>query len=150
MCILDVYRPFFHIHELGQHVESSSKNSESKSKSLSLFNTSRPWLTSFPLCFGQLIYGYDKSSSVLGQTRQLHKDTASTIDLRESMRLHAFSVKRFLEFINKTDPKLTSRSELVSRLKGVLLALEYHDLTSQTLLNQQQNLLSLVGANRIH
>jgi hypothetical protein len=151
MCLLDIYGSLFYIHQLGQHMESSSEESKPKSKGLSPFTYEKHLsLTTSLLALKKLIYSYDESSSVLEQTRQLHKDTASTIDLRESMRLHTFSVKRFLEFIDKTDPKLTSRSELMSRLRGVLLGLDYHDLTSNTLLEQQQNLLSLVGSNYIH
>jgi hypothetical protein len=83
---------------------------------------------------------------VLEQTEQLHKDTATTIDLRESMRLHVFSAKHFLAAIKQTSSGLASRSTLISRIQNVLLRLEYYELTSSTLLEQQQNLLGLVGS----
>lgn len=77
------------------------------------------------------------------QTRDLYRDTATTIDLRESMRLHSFSMKHFLESIKEQGSDLAMPDDLIIRFKNTLLRLEYYDLTLATLLAQQENLLSL-------
>lgn len=61
------------------------------------------------------------------------------------MRLQSFSVTHFLRSMQEVNANLATESQLVGRLKNVLLKLEYYDLTSATLLNQQENLLSLVS-----
>jgi hypothetical protein len=63
------------------------------------------------------------------------------------MRLQSFSIKHFLECIKSTTLDLASRSDLIGRMQNTLLRLEYYELTSATLLDQQENLLSLVGAD---
>lgn len=85
---------------------------------------------------------------VLEQTQELHRDTATTIDLQESLRLQSFSMKHFLENIKSTTLDLPARAELISRMQSALLRLEYYDLTSAALLAQQENLLNLVSEPR--
>ena len=65
------------------------------------------------------------------------------------MRLHKFSHTQSLTAISKHTVEQTfeqsQRPLLSARVKDMLLRLEYYDMTSQTLLNQQQNLLGLVS-----
>lgn len=77
------------------------------------------------------------------QTRDLYRDTATTIDLRESMRLHSFSMKHFLQLIKEHSSDVTVPKDFTNRVRNALLRLEYDDLTSATLLAQQENLLNL-------
>lgn len=73
----------------------------------------------------------------------IHKDTATTLALRESVRLHAASLKRFSECVIKL-PITKELKSLQDRLYDVSQLLEYYETTSLTILEQQQNLLSLV------
>jgi hypothetical protein len=75
---------------------------------------------------------------------ELHRTTAVLIDLRETMQLHKSSAKRFLEFLERTSPNLSSSLDLIQRSQDIILRLEYYDLTSITLVDQQRNLLNLV------
>lgn len=64
------------------------------------------------------------------------------------MRLHRFSVDSFIKSLNnhdKTSPDLPLRSALIGQLENILMQLDYYELTSLTLLDQQRNLLSLVS-----
>ncbi|KAK4150239.1 hypothetical protein C8A00DRAFT_37158 [Chaetomidium leptoderma] len=85
---------------------------------------------------------------IMENTKSLHRDTAATIDLRGSMRLQKFSIKYLHDAIARLAPRpdtasASSRSALVDRLQNMLVRLDYYELASQTLLSQQQNLLSL-------
>jgi hypothetical protein len=96
------------------------------------------------LILWQRVYTPDSTSSTLYQTRRLHRDTGTTLALRESIRLHAASLKRFSLGVDKLSD--TSRSaSLHERLDDVSQLLDYYELTSSTILEQQQNLLSLVS-----
>ncbi|PMD31721.1 hypothetical protein L207DRAFT_519074 [Hyaloscypha variabilis F] len=91
----------------------------------------------------KILHETERLTPVVEQTRNLHRDTATTIDLRESMRLHSFSMKHFLESIKEQSSDLAMRDDLIIRCKNTLVRLEYYDLTSATLLAQQENLLGL-------
>jgi len=97
----------------------------------------------------KIVFEHRHGCPALEQTTHLHQDTAVTIDLKGSMRLHKFSHAHFLGAIrNKLSdqsPDQSQRSSLIDRLQDMLLRLDYYDMTSQTLLNQQQNLLNLVS-----
>jgi hypothetical protein len=92
----------------------------------------------------QQIYTPGITSSTLYQTRRLHRDTGTTLALRESIRLHTSSLKRFCLGIERLENTSHSAS-LRERLDDVSQLLEYYELTSSTILEQQQNLLSLVS-----
>ncbi|KAL2012022.1 hypothetical protein VTN00DRAFT_4740 [Thermoascus crustaceus] len=74
----------------------------------------------------KFLYDNNRTQPLLDQTLQIHKDTGATIDIRERMRLHRFSVDCFIK-----------------RLENILMQLNYYELTSLTLLDQQRNLHSL-------
>lgn len=95
------------------------------------------------LILWQGIYTPDSTSSTLYQTRRLHRDTGTTLALRESIRLHTASLKRFSLGIERLG-NATHLAPLRERLDDVSQLLEYYELTSSTILEQQQNLLSLV------
>jgi hypothetical protein len=94
------------------------------------------------------LYKPQSHISILQQTQKLHKDIATAIDLRECMRVHCFSTKHFLSsfqgLLLPLPPSL-ERGDLIQRLNNRLSMLEYYDLASTTLLEQQENLLNLAS-----
>lgn len=97
----------------------------------------------------QALYSPENPRSILQQTQQLHKDIATAIDLRECMRVHKLAAKHFRSFRSqfRYTRKLLKEDldDLRQRLDSVLLMLEYYELVANTLIEQQENLLNLVG-----
>jgi hypothetical protein len=83
---------------------------------------------------------------IIQQTRQLHKDNTMMISLREHVRIHKASLRivmqRVEDMLGGVD-WITTQA-LKGRLEDAYQLLEYYDVTATTLLEQQQNLLSLV------
>jgi hypothetical protein len=71
------------------------------------------------------------------------------INLREHLRIHKASMKRIIQGLgNKVEATITPSAKhtksLLVRLDDALQLLEYYEVTACSLLDQQQNLLSLV------
>jgi hypothetical protein len=86
---------------------------------------------------------------ILEQTRQLHNDNNVMISLREHVRIHKASLKVVKQRVDKMlgGPEWLDTQHLKGRLEDAFELLEYYDVTATTLLEQQQNLLSLVCIN---
>jgi hypothetical protein len=92
---------------------------------------------------------------ILQQTRRLHQETNMIISLREHLRIHKASVRRIIQGLNDKVKVADSpshwsqkhRRSLLIRLDNTLQLLEYYDVTACSLLDQQQNLLSLVRSS---
>ena len=69
------------------------------------------------------------------------------ISLREHVRIHKASLKVVKQRVEKMlgGPEWLDTQHLKSRLEDAFELLEYYDVTATTLLEQQQNLLSLVS-----
>jgi len=89
------------------------------------------------------LYGLEDAPSILQQTRRLHQDTSTTLALSESLRLQVASMKQ-LQRVMRRVPDTPKLVDLKDRLEDVIQLLDYYEVTAQTVLSQQQNLLSLV------
>jgi hypothetical protein len=94
-------------------------------------------------CHSQ-IHGDVDAPPLLDLTRKLHKDTARIIALREQLRVHAGALVRLLRLVNTktTSPEI---SALVERISECQEDITYQEETSQVILRQLENLLSLVS-----
>jgi hypothetical protein len=97
----------------------------------------------------QVVHGRNSVMPILEQTRQLHNDNNVMISLREHVRIHKASLKVVKQRVEKMlgGPGWLDTQQLKSRLEDAFELLEYYDVTATTLLEQQQNLLSLVSTN---
>ncbi|XXG99903.1 nucleoside diphosphate kinase Ndk1 [Hypoxylon texense] len=79
---------------------------------------------------------------IVQQTRELHRDTATTLALQEGLRLHQASIKRFQRGLrNAQESKEVSALQI--RMEYVSELLEFYETTCLTILEQQRNLLNL-------
>lgn len=83
---------------------------------------------------------------IIQQTRQLHKDNNMMISLREHVRIHKASLRIVMQRVEGMlgGVDWIATQALKGRLEDAYQLLEYYDVTATTLLEQQQNLLSLV------
>jgi hypothetical protein len=91
------------------------------------------------------IYQEIRASQILEQTRDLHKDTSTVIALREIIRIQPASAKRLLlQVRNLSVYRMSDDVTLQDRLIDIIHGLQHDQVTFQTILEQLQNLLSLV------
>ncbi|OCL04689.1 hypothetical protein AOQ84DRAFT_415622 [Glonium stellatum] len=96
------------------------------------------------------VQGKAKASSLLQLTRDLHQDRANVIALREDLRLHIKSVQKFVKIMSSPGEfdglKLVSqkkRNDMKNSVEDVLQNLVDQQETSEVILHQFSNLLSL-------
>ncbi|KAH8588870.1 hypothetical protein B0O99DRAFT_693028 [Bisporella sp. PMI_857] len=91
------------------------------------------------------VHGRRQAVSIIEQTRQLHRDNNVMISLREHLRIHKASLYVVLQRTdNWSDPGGPPEARVLhTRLDDAFQLLEYYDVTATSLLEQQQNLLSL-------
>lgn len=100
------------------------------------------------------LHGVVASSSVLDQTRTLHRDIADVIAFREDLRLHIIAFQKFQSLIRSPwNGKATAlfgndseMSEIEERVEECLQSLNHQQESSAVLNKQLENLLSLVGS----
>ncbi|RDW56703.1 hypothetical protein BP6252_14024 [Coleophoma cylindrospora] len=88
------------------------------------------------------LYGMEKASSILKQTRIIHKNTATTLAINQTIRLHLACFKRLQRGLLKI-PDTVDLKELKDRFEDVVESLEYYGVTGQSIIDHQENLLSL-------
>ncbi|KAF2495599.1 hypothetical protein BU16DRAFT_561877 [Lophium mytilinum] len=95
-------------------------------------------------CHSQ-IHGDAGGPPLLDLTRKLHKDASRVIALREQLRVHSGAVARLVSLVNKQCAQAPSVQ--ISALKNRVIecqdVLTYQEETSQVILRQLENLLSL-------
>lgn len=93
----------------------------------------------------EVVHGRSSVIPILDQTRQLHNDNDVMISLREHIRIHKASLKVVKQRVEKMlgGPEWLDTQHLKGRLEDAFELLEYYDVTATTLLEQQQNLMSL-------
>ncbi|CEL05768.1 hypothetical protein ASPCAL06883 [Aspergillus calidoustus] len=84
------------------------------------------------------IHGDTKTLSLLGLTKRLHKDTAKMITLREQLRVHLSELMRLLRPLN-----FSVAGDLAMRIQDHADAVMYHKETSDVILRQLENMMSL-------
>ncbi|RFU34416.1 hypothetical protein B7463_g1904, partial [Scytalidium lignicola] len=91
------------------------------------------------------IHGRRSAMPIQHQTRQLHSDNRVVIGLREHVRIHKTSIKIVMQRVENMlgGSQWVDTQHLKTRLEDAYLAIEFFDVTATTLLEQQQNLLSL-------
>ncbi|KAH8819972.1 hypothetical protein F5884DRAFT_849257 [Xylogone sp. PMI_703] len=91
------------------------------------------------------IHGRRSVVPIQHQTRQLHRDNMAMINLREHVRIHKTSVKIVMQRVENMlgGSQWIDTQHLKTRLEDAYQAIEFFDVTATTLLEQQQNLLSL-------
>ncbi|KAH7305144.1 hypothetical protein BKA65DRAFT_578736 [Rhexocercosporidium sp. MPI-PUGE-AT-0058] len=84
------------------------------------------------------------SSAIFQQTRQLHEDTDTMMNLHEHLRIHAASLARFALQLGPSHSFTPNvRTKLLTRVSYIQQLLNYYDMTASSLLSQQSNLTSL-------
>jgi len=93
----------------------------------------------------QASQGGKSSLPILQQTHLLHQEANTMMSLHEHLRIHQASITRFeLESNNIQPGTPVGRMKLMKRIQHTTKLLDYYDITATSLLEQQQNLLSLV------
>lgn len=97
------------------------------------------------------LYSGLQAQDILKITRDLNQNTASVIALREDLRLHISAAERFQLIVQDlrkrvldTSPLLQTYQTLEERVAQMLQSMTYQQETSQVILRQFENLLSLV------
>ena len=81
----------------------------------------------------------------MGQTKKLHQDNRIILSLQEHLRSHKASLNVIIRRL-QSPSQAQGMNPLAYRFDTVSQVLDYYDVTSTSLLNQQQNLLSLVSS----
>jgi hypothetical protein len=89
--------------------------------------------------YHQEVHGYPRARPLLDLTRGLHNETAKILSVREQLRVHSSALTRFLHLKD-----VTAAQELAERAQEHLEDISYHEGTSQVILRQLENLMSLV------
>jgi hypothetical protein len=84
-----------------------------------------------------------KAPPLLQLTRQLHRDTANVIALREHLRLHVSAVQNYSRLVVNRKGAGETHEQLMERTEDLLEDLKNHQETSQVILHQLENLVSL-------
>lgn len=91
-------------------------------------------------------HGEKEAPPLLNLTRRLHRDAANVIALREHLRLHVSAAIKFRRYLERNSKSRYYTEELTQRLEDYIGNLEHHQETSQVILRQLENLLSLVSS----
>ena len=103
------------------------------------------------------LYSGLQAQDILKITRDLHQNTASVIALREDLRLHISAAERYQQIVQgirlrilDTSPLRQTYQTLEERVAQTLQSMTYQQETSQVILRQFENLLSLVSSDAPH
>lgn len=89
------------------------------------------------------MFSFGSQSPIFHQTRELHRDTSTTLALQECIRMHRASLKSFRLGLGRMPPS-ESLQTIQRRLEDIAEQLEFYQSTCLTILEQQRNLLNMV------